>query len=127
MLVIAKNTNAQWRLGNWCLKHGLAASPRSLDGALAQSTAGGWSVIADPGIATLVRRVRAFAEGNATSTRLKVIFVGTCRPRDDASEQRRFEALADLVWVTHVAWPSRSRDLRSILEQDSNSRAMSPG
>src|SRR5688572_21331869 len=114
MLVITKNTNAQWRLGNWCVKQRLDAPLRTLDAALAQAGAGGWSVVADPGFPALVRGAQAFAERNASCGRLRLVFVGTCRPRDDASERRHFEELADLVWVTHVAWPSRSPELHAI-------------
>lgn len=123
MLVITKNTNAQWRLGNWCMQHSLDARPRTLDGALAQDAAGGWSVIADPGVPALIRGVQAFSERHANSPRLKLIFVGAWRPLNDAWEQRRFEELADLVWVTHVAWPSRSEELRRILERHAASPA----
>ena len=117
MLVIAKNTNAQWRLGNWCQQHRLAALPRTLDGALAAAEPGGWSVIADPGFPALLRGIQAFASKHSTVQRPRLVFVGTARALADATELRGFEELANVAWVTRVAWPSHARVLRAMLEQ----------
>lgn len=117
MLVITKNTSAQWRLGNWCLKQRLHARPRTLDQALAQNDPLGWSVVADPGLATLVRGVQDFSRQNADAGRLKLVFVGAGRMFEDETDLRHLLELHHLVWLARVAWPSRSGELRAILEQ----------
>lgn len=118
MLVITKNTNAQWRLGNWCQQHQLAARPRTLDGALAAAEPGGWSVIADPGFPALIRGIQAFAGKHSAVQRPRLVFVGGRRTLTDATDARGFEELCNIAWITRVAWPSHARVLRAMLEQD---------
>lgn len=117
MFVITKNTNAQWRLGSWCRRHRIDAQPRTLEGALADDELREWSLIADPGLPALIRGARAFADKHADAPRLRLVFVGASRPFYDEFELKSFEQLSDLVWITHVAWPSRSGELRAILRQ----------
>ena len=88
MLVITKNTSAQWRLANWCQQQRLAALPRTLDGALAAQEPRSWSVIADPGFPALIRGIQAFALKHERARRPLVVFVGTQRTRADEVEQR---------------------------------------
>jgi len=118
MLVIAKNTNAQWRLGNWCQQHRLAALPRTLDGALAEAEPRNWSVIADPGFPALIRGIQAFAAKHDRGHRPRLVFVGTRRALEDDTELKGFEELSNVAWVTRVAWPSHSRELRALLAPD---------
>jgi len=118
MLVITKNTSAQWRLGNWCQQHRLAVLPRTLDGALAEGDPRGWSVIADPGFPALIRGVQAFTLRHDRGRRPRLVFVGTQRALADQADLRGFEQLSSVAWVTHVAWPSRALELRALLEQD---------
>lgn len=117
MLVITKNTSAQWRLGNWCLRQRLDARPRTYDQALAQDEPFGWSVLADPGLAALARGIQEFSKRTTDAERLRLVFVGAGRLSDDETELRHLLELHDLVWLTRVAWPSRSGELRAILEQ----------
>lgn len=117
MLVITKNTSAQWRLGNWCQQQRLAALPRTLDGALAAQEPRSWSVIADPGFPALIRGIQAFALKHERARRPLVVFVGTQRTRADEVEQRGFEELSNVAWVTRVSWPSHAPELRALLEQ----------
>src|SRR5687768_5988985 len=107
MLVIAKNTNAQWRLGNWCLRQRLDARPRTLHQALAENEALGWSVVADPGLAALVRGVQEFSQRNPSTERLRLVFVGAGKLCDDETDLQHLLELHDVVWLTRVAWPSR--------------------
>ena len=117
MLVIAKNTSAQWRLGNWCLRQRLDARPRTLDQALAEHEPLGCSVIADPGLAALLRGVREFSERNVDAGRLRLVFVGAGRLCDDEQDLQHLLELHDFAWLTRVAWPSRSGELLAILQQ----------